>query len=101
MLRWSARRLKRPLRAPVVARRHRDFNRADVALASYPRSGSNWLALMLGELLVGHEVDFETDPPPIPFIGGQSRVAPNLPGGGRLIKTHERWRREYLNGIYL
>jgi hypothetical protein len=72
-----------------------------VALASYPRSGSNWLALMLGELLSGHEVDFETDPPPIPFVGGQAAAGSRLPGGGRLVKTHERWRREYTQGIYL
>jgi hypothetical protein len=73
-------------------------------LASYPRSGSRWFEMMLAELLVGHEVDFYTRPIPIPFtsfVRASSDSPRPLAGGGRVIKTHEPFRREYRRGIYL
>ena len=96
--------MRRPLRKPIVAWRHAAIDPADAMLASYPRSGSVWFQLMLGELLVGHEVDFSTRPIPLPFTSvlRYSQDTPRvLPGGGRVIKTHEPFRGEYRRAVYL
>jgi hypothetical protein len=76
----------------------------DVVLASYPRAGSRWFEIMLGELLVGHEIDFYTRPYPIPFTDLLRRwpdTPRTLPGRGRALKTHERYRSEYRRAVYL
>jgi hypothetical protein len=103
-LRWRLRRLRPLLRKPLVARRHSVVEPADVVLASYPRAGSRWFEIMLGELLVGHEIDFYTRPYPIPFTELLRRwpdTPRTLPGGGRALKTHERYRREYRTAVYI
>ena len=69
--------------------RHRGIQECDVLLASYPRSGNTWLKFMLCELLTGKPVDFDNSDSCCPSVGRQ-RLAPSvLPGGGRLIKSHE------------
>jgi hypothetical protein len=103
-MRWRLRRLRRPLRRPLVAWRHAVVEPADVVLASYPRAGSRWFEIMLGELLVGHEIDFYTRPYPIPFTDLLRRCPDTprtLPGGGRALKTHERYRPEYRKAVYM
>lgn len=69
-------------------------------LASYPRSGSTWLRFLLYELLSGQAATFPAVNQGIPDIG---RAEPDklLPGGGRLIKTHEPYQQVYRRGIYL
>jgi hypothetical protein len=103
-IRWRFRRLRPGLRKPLVAWRHAVVEPADVVLASYPRAGSRWFEIMLGELLVGHEIDFYTRPRPIPFTE-LLRSAPDtprtLPGGGRALKTHEPYRSEYKKAVYM
>jgi len=68
---------------------------ADVMLASYPRSGNTWTKFMLGELLTGSEVDFCSEEEVVPIVGRHLRARRTLPAGGRLIKTHEPYRRIY------
>ncbi|HEV8523046.1 MAG TPA: sulfotransferase domain-containing protein [Terriglobales bacterium] len=89
------------LRAPLVWVRHRGLQPEDVILASYERSGSTWLRFLLQEILTGWPAEFFTVNRVIPEMGTHRGVGPVLPGGGRLIKTHERFRREYGIAVYL
>lgn len=56
---------------------------------------------MLAELLTGSEVDFCSEDEVVPMVGRQLRARRTLPGDGRLIKTHEPYRRTYKRAIYL
>jgi hypothetical protein len=77
----------------VNHRRHRGLDPADALLASFPRSGNTWLLFMLAELLTGDEVDFMEAITAVPLVGRHRGAPALLPGGGRLIKTHEAYRR--------
>ena len=56
---------------------------------------------MLAELLTGSALDFRSHEAAVPIVGSH-RAAPRIvPGGGRLIKTHEPYRRAYRRAIYL
>jgi hypothetical protein len=88
-------------RRAVVWLVHRRLRAADVAIASYPRSGNTWLRFLLTELLVG-EADWRRMVETIPFVRKRWAQPPRLAsGGGRLWKTHERYRPEYRRAIYL
>jgi hypothetical protein len=69
--------------------------------ASYPRSGSTWLRFILFEILRGDEAGFGKIDKCLPEIEAHRGVAPILPGGGRLIKTHEKYRKEYTKAVLL
>ncbi len=58
---------------------------------------------MLAELLTGAEVDFCSEDEVVPIVGRHLRARRTLPGGGRLIKTHEPYCRAYKRerAIYL
>jgi hypothetical protein len=73
----------------------------DVFLGSYPRSGSTWLRFMLFESLLGESSGFSTVNQAIPDIKLQRFGLPLLPGGARLIKTHEVYQSEYRKAVYL
>lgn len=88
-------------RAPLIWLRHRGLDRKDVFLASYPRSGQYWLRFQLIEILTGESGEFETVDKVAPKVGVHGKVPPVLPGGGRLIQTHERYRKEYNRAVYL
>ena len=92
---------KTPVRAPLVWMRHRRFLPTDVFVGSYPRSGSTWLRFMLLEILAGQASGFANTNEMLPDVGKHEAGAPVLPGGGRLIKTHEPFRAEYTKAIYL
>lgn len=90
------------LRVPVVWYRHRGLHPRDVFVASYPRSGSTWLRFLLLELLTRADgAGFDSVNQMIPDVGGQNACRPLLENGGRLIKTHEAYRREYRKAVYL
>ena len=92
---------KTPARVPLVWMRHRGFRQADVFVGSYPRSGSTWLRFMLLEILAGQTSGFANTNEMLPDVGKHEAGASVLPGGGRLIKTHESFRSEYRRAIYL
>jgi hypothetical protein len=69
--------------------------------ASYPRSGSTWLRFILVELLAGKSSGFKSVNSASPDVGHHASGQPLLPGGGRLIKTHELYRKSYKRAIYL
>jgi hypothetical protein len=98
-LRYRAAR-KPLLRAPLVWLRHRGLGSTDVVLASYPRSGNTWIRFVLGDVLAGGS-SFDTIQCLIPEMGVHGGARAVLPGGDRLIKTHDRYRREYRRGIYI
>src|ERR1039458_1944252 len=92
---------KTSLLVPIIWLRHCGLDSADVLLASYPRSGQNWTRFLLYELLTRTPADFDTLEYVIPKIGAHGQAPALLPGCGRLIQTHEPWRKEYKRAIYL
>lgn len=89
------------MRAPLVWARHLGLDMNDVFLASYPRSGNTLLRFPLGELLSHVPCSFENVQRFVPEIGVHGDAFPLLSGGGRLIKTHERYRAQYRRAIYI
>ena len=92
---------KTKVRVPVIWIRHRGLTSADVFLASYPRSGSTWLRFLLHEILTGQPSHFDNVNRRLAFIGRHRDAPPLLPDAGRLIMTHEAYRKEYTRGVYL
>jgi hypothetical protein len=89
------------LSVPLIRQRHRGLDPRDVFLASYPRSGQHWTRFQLFEILTGRPPDFDTLDNTIPLVGRHKHAPSILPGGGRLIQTHQQWRREYKRAILL
>jgi hypothetical protein len=81
--------------------RHYDLKASDVFLASYPRSGSNWVKFLLLESIMARTFDFDHSDIFMPYVGAHKSAPIILPNGGRMIKTHEGYRREYQHAIYL
>jgi len=98
-LRYRAARTR--LSDPILWMRHRGLNSRDVFLASYPRSGQHWSRFQLFEILMHGPADFDNLDSMIPPVGRHFQAPTIIPGGGRLIQTHQRWRREYKKAIFL
>ncbi len=90
-----------PVRSALLWIRHRNFQASDVFTASYPRSGSTWLRFILVELLAEESSGFKNVNRLSPDVGEHAGAHPLLAGGGRLIKTHELYRKSYKKAIYL
>ena len=76
-------------RVLLVRYRQMGLRSADAVLVSYPKSGSTWMRFLLGHVLAGEEVDFDSIRDLIPPCG-RHRHAPALLGdGGRVVRTHE------------
>jgi len=98
---YGAMSVRRSIRPLVRTIRYVGVQPNDVLLASYPKSGSTWLRFMLVELLTGRDPEWAFVTETIPYVGEHRRMAPTLPGGGRLLYTHDRatgraWRAVYL-----
>jgi hypothetical protein len=91
----------RTLRPIRQAWEHRDLSAADVAIASFPRSGNLWVRVLLLQALTGTTPSFADVVRLVPPVGGHHSSPGVLPGGGRLIKTHERHRASYRRAIYI
>src|SRR5438552_2005589 len=89
------------LRNPLIWLRHRGLASQDVVLASYPRSGQYWFRFLLTEILTGASGEFDGIDDLFPKVGVHGKAPAILPGGGRLIQTHEAYRKEYKKAIYL
>jgi hypothetical protein len=92
---------KTRLRVPHIWLRHRGLKSTDVFLASYPRSGVTWTRFILFEMLTGREAGFDEVNAGIRGVGRQALGLRPLPQNGRLIATHEQYRKEYKRAIYL
>lgn len=89
------------LRAPFVWWRHRGVRPADVIIASYPRSGNTWLRFLLFDIFTGKRSGFQEVNAAIPYVPRHAEALRLLPDGGRLISTHEVYRRDYRKAIYI
>jgi len=89
------------LRIPHIWLRHRGLVASDAFFASYPRSGTTWSRFTLFEILTGREAGFGAVNAAIRGIGRHAYGLSTLPGNGRLIATHEQYRKEYTKAIYL
>jgi len=90
------------MRAPLTRLRHWGLDANDAFIASYPRSGNTWLRFVLFDVLVtGQSSGFNEVNHIIAEVGLHERAAELLPGGGRLIKTHEPYCKEYRKAIYM
>jgi hypothetical protein len=98
---FRARAARAGLRAPLAWLRHFGLDSSDVFVASYSRSGNTMLRFILGEILSGVPSSFETIQRIVPEMGLQGNAVAIGPGGGRMIKTHEPYRREYRRAIYM
>lgn len=88
-------------RVPLIWIRHRGIDSQDVFLASYPRSGQYWLRFLLIESLTGKSGEFDNVDMLVPRVGAHGQVPATLPSGGRVIQTHEGYRKEYKKAIFL
>lgn len=93
---------KTRLRVALSWLRHRGLTPADVFYAAYPKSGSTWARFVLFEVLTGMPAGFRQTNTLMPgIIGSQKNALRLLPGGGRLIATHEDYQKEYRKAIYV
>jgi hypothetical protein len=92
---------KSRLRVPLTWLRHRNLRPSDVFIASYPKSGITWTRFVLFEMLSGMPAGFRATNQLMTGIGQHSKGLRLLPGGGRLIGTHEQHRKEYKRAIYV
>ena len=98
---FRARAARAGLHRPVGWLRNLGLDSTDVFLASHGRAGSTLLRFVLAEILSGIPSTFDTIQRISPEVGLQINAYPILPGGGRLIKTHEPYCRVYRRAIYL
>jgi hypothetical protein len=90
-------------RFPLVWLRHRLSVRPnDAFLASYPRSGNTWARFLLCEVLTNEEAGFTSVASTIPTLRLRpyGKIPSILPSGGRLLRTHERYHKEYKKAVY-
>jgi hypothetical protein len=92
---------KTKLRIPHIWLRHRGLTPGDVFFASYPRSGTTWSRFTLFEILHGRDSGFGAVNAEICGIGKHKNATPVLPKNGRLIATHEQYRKEYKRAVYI
>jgi estrone sulfotransferase len=93
---------KSGLRKPLNWVRHWGLDPNDAFIASYPRSGNTWLRFVLFDILViGQTSGFDEVNHVVAEVGLHGPAHELLPGGGRLIKTHEAYRKQYKKAIYL
>ena len=76
-------------RSALVRWRHRGLCDHDAVVVSYPKSGSTWLRFLLATALGAEEVDFDSVRRVVPPVGRHRGAPPLLPGGGRLVRSHE------------
>lgn len=92
---------KTRFRVPLVWLHHRNLCPADVFVASYPKSGITWTRFVLFEILSGLPAGFKATNQLMTPIGKHTKGLRLLPGGGRLIGTHEQYRKDYGRAIYV
>ncbi len=90
-----------PLRAPLVWWRHRGLNPSDMFFCAYPKSGTTWARFVLFEMLSGIPSGFKATNQQMPGVGLHHNALRLLPNGGRLVASHEYFRKEYHRSIYM
>jgi len=89
-----------PWRRLFVWPRHWGLRESDVFMSGYHKCGTTWLVFMLSELLwkLGDEQKI-LDHRFVPKVGRHRDCNYYLPTGGRLMRTHERYRSEFRRAI--
>ena len=90
-----------PLRAPLVWWRHRGLDQSDMFFCAYPKSGTTWARFVLFEMLSGMPSGFKATNQQMPGVGLHHNALRLLPNGGRLVASHEYYRKEYHRSIYM
>lgn len=90
-----------PLRAPLVWWRHRGLNPSDMFFCAYPKSGTTWARFVLFEMLSGMASGFKATNQQMPGVGLHHNALRLLPNGGRLVASHEYYRKDYHRSIYM
>lgn len=97
-------RLVQIARAPLSAYRNAHVEAHDHVLASYPKSGNTWVRMMVAGLIAKDGCDsFDDLSRYVPEVERlhQQPDAHRLPSGGRIVKTHEPFRKRYRKGVYI
>jgi sulfotransferase family protein len=89
------------LRIPLYWIRHQGLGPNDVFFGSYPRSGSTWSRFVLCEILTGREADFDVVNATMRGVHRRDHGLPTLPHDGRVLGSHEQYRRQYKRAFYL
>lgn len=97
LTRPAARRLPsfaRPLlRRGLVRMRSVGLDATDLVVCSFPKSGSTWVRFVLADALRSDGgASFDTIDTVSPPLGAHRRAPEIIPGGGRLVKSHESRR---------
>jgi hypothetical protein len=92
---------KTRLRTALVWYCHRGLEPADVYFAAYPKSGSTWSRFVLFEILTGMSAGFRKTNTQMGGVGLHRQALRLLPGGGRLLATHEDYQKQYGKAIYI
>src|SRR6202142_464036 len=92
---------KTVLRVPLYWIRHRGVGPNDVFFGSYPRSGTTLSRFVLYEILTGREANFDVVNATLRGIHRTDHGIPTLPGEGRVLGSHEQYRKEYKRAFYL
>jgi Sulfotransferase domain len=82
------------LRRPTVWARHVGIRDQDLILASYPRSGTTWMRFLLSEALSGRSSEFKAIRRIVPYVGQHRKAMPILPGGGKLMYSHDLFSKD-------
>jgi len=90
-----------PMRAPLVWWRHRGLNPSDMFFCAYPKSGTTWARFVLFEMLSGMPSGFKATNQQMPGVGLHHNALRLLPNGGRLVASHEYYRKDYHRSIYM
>ena len=81
--------LQPTMRRVITTYRARGLRRDDLLLAAFPKCGSTYLRLVLASALTDQDVDYNVAARVFPTLGRQ-KIGPLLvPGGGRVVRSHE------------
>lgn len=91
-----------PFRRILQHIRHRGIRDSDVFLASYPKSGNTWVRHLLTNVITGKSTEWRGELSKISvMVGRHQNLLEVLPSSGRLIKTHEPFRKDYQRAIFI